>query len=173
MEHIFHLKEHLSSHGELWSLSSQWNLFNQLPSMMGEQSGKLRTFQRQGKQLPWSYSSNTGESNWLSAMWERSSTNNSHLRHQNKVLVSALGKKMGSCSSSPHGKMRKFRTQWWWLVLYRLLTWLRKRNNEMMQPNPKPWFYCKTIEVHLLEKGKLRCVFRNKNPQHPEYFSCS
>lgn len=49
MQHIFHLKEHLSSHEELLSLSFQRKLFKQLLQMMGEQSGKLMTFQRQRK----------------------------------------------------------------------------------------------------------------------------
>lgn len=170
MSHRAHLslKEHLSSPGELLSLSFQWNHFKQLSWMMGEQSGKLRTFQRQEKQLLWSYPSNTADSNWLSAMWEPSSANNSHLRHQNEILVTALGKKMGSCPCSPHGNMRKFTAQWQWLVLYRLPTWLRKRNNEIMQPNPKPWFYYKTIKMHLLEGKKPSCIFR-----HKKHFSAS
>lgn len=147
MEHIFHLWEHLSSHGEFLSLSFQWNLFKQLSWMMAEQSGKRRTFQRQEKQLLWSYSSITGESNWLSAVWECPSANNSHLKHQNKVLVTALGKKMGSCSSCPQATWES-----WEHSEGDLLTYLaEKRNNEMMQPNSKLWFYCKALKMHLLE----------------------
>lgn len=89
MQHIFHLKEHLSSRGGLLSLSFQWKLFKWSLRMIGEQSGKLMTFQRQKRQLLWRYSSNTGESNWLSAVWKHSSANNSHLIHHNKVVVTA------------------------------------------------------------------------------------
>lgn len=34
--------------------------------------------------------------NWFSPVWERSSANNSHLRHQNKVLVDSIRKKTWS-----------------------------------------------------------------------------
>lgn len=135
MEHIFHLWEHLSSHGEFLSLSFQWNLFKQLSWMMAEQSGKRRTFQRQEKQLLWSYSSITGESNWLSAAWECPSANNSHLKHQNKVLVTALGKKMGSCSSCPQATWESWEhSEGDLLCTDHLLGWEKKQWNDATQP---------------------------------------
>lgn len=112
---------------------------------------KIKDLPRQERQLLWSYSSNTGESDWFSAVWERSSANNSHLRHQNKVLVTALGKKMGFCSTPTWESVNMRKNKVTVTCSVQVTTWVRKRNNEMMQPNPKPWFYCKAIKIHLLE----------------------